>query len=206
MLDQNRKITDENDLRVALCTPSIDPLNNEYFAIVANYDIEYKFHFPLHGRQFSDYESSQVFNQSFNIKYTLKFENCTFENDIILYFHLALDNRDIIFHNCTFNKSISITSYENNIIFHDCTFNGVVNTKNARWRGFAIRDSNPILKLTTINIITATLSSPFLLFVVPERLIKSAEMQLGHFFIVSSSSLPSNSKINLDLDLSSLIS
>ena len=135
MLDQNRKITDENDLRVALCTPSINPLNNEYFAIVANYDIEYNFHFPLHGRQFSDYESSQAFNQSFNIKYTLKFENCTFGNDIILYFHLALDNRDIIFHNCTFNKSISITSYENNIIFHYCTFNGVVNTMNAIIKG-----------------------------------------------------------------------
>jgi len=135
MLDHNRKITDENDLRVALCTPSINPLNNEYFAIVDNYEIEYNFRFPLSGRQFTDYESSQVFNQSFNVNYTLKFQNCIFNNDIILYFHQALANRDIIFDNCTFNKNVSITSYENNILFHDCTFNGVVDTKNAIIKG-----------------------------------------------------------------------
>ena len=157
MSTKQKIIKDDNELRLAF-KPSPNPANNDYPIVVKDHSVNYAFKFPLSGNQFTDHESTQAFNIGLGQEYSLRFEGCTFEDPITLYFSPEKPNRDIFFLNCTFKKRVSINSYKkiatfskctfeevfakNSLIegkmrFWECDFEGFVNFRNTRFEGLA---------------------------------------------------------------------
>ncbi|WP_281638239.1 pentapeptide repeat-containing protein [Flavobacterium marginilacus] len=134
MSEEIEIIENENDLRVKFENEIINPVTNDYWILVKNKIIDYDFKFPLTSSVFSDHESTQIFYSSFNIKYGLKFKDCTFKKGVQLY-HDTSKARDICFENCIFENNVNLRSYENSVIFSKCHFKNGFNARNSIVKG-----------------------------------------------------------------------
>lgn len=130
MTSQN--ITNEIDLRVVLTTDVIDPINNDYWILVENCNIDYEFRYPLSSSGIEGFESTLAFYNIF--RYGLKFKNCTFKKKIQLFTH-AHKIRDLFFENCIFEDVIYLKEFESTLTFSNCNFEKTFNAQNATIKG-----------------------------------------------------------------------